>query len=129
MNEPLGKQTREHPPASRPHFLKGMWAWPGGKSGPAAPPLSSTQLIYPAVPEAHSLSVRSREAVAAQLATSLRLQGLDDESQVMLGLLVTLVQAGEITFRDFAGRAENLFPQHFARMDAALRQKIIALSQ
>lgn len=59
-----------------------------------------------------------------QLATSIRLQGVDDESMAMLNMLETLVIAGEIPFPDFMGRMQNLFPEAFNRMDPALLAKL-----
>src|SRR4051812_28058332 len=55
-----------------------------------------------------------------QLATSIRLQGIDDESMTMLNMLESLVIAGEIAFADFMRRMENLFPDALDKMDPAL---------
>ena len=63
-----------------------------------------------------------------QLATSIRLQGIDDESMAMLNMLETLVIAGEIPFPDFMGRMQNLFPEAFNRMDPALLAKLSAFN-
>jgi hypothetical protein len=59
-----------------------------------------------------------------QLATSIRLQGVDDEALTMLNMLETLVIAGEIPFPDFMGRMQNLFPEVFDRLDPALLAKL-----
>jgi hypothetical protein len=70
---------------------------------------------------------RAREMTIVQLATSLRLQGIDEEANAMLGLLESLVQAGEISFRDFIGRIQNLFPRLLDSVDVSLRMKVAAL--
>ena len=59
-----------------------------------------------------------------QLATSIRLHGIDDEAMAMLNMLESLVIAGEIPFPDFMGRMQNLFPEAFNRMDPALLAKL-----
>lgn len=112
MNELIGKQiTREHPPEPVQQFLKGLVPWPGGKLGNPFHQVHAVKPLSHYTLDAESISERSREVVATQLATSLRMQGLDEESNVMLGLLLTLVQVGEIAFRDYVGRVHNLFPE------------------
>lgn len=59
-----------------------------------------------------------------QLATSIRMHGIDAESMTMLNMLETLVIAGEIAFPDFMRRMENLFPDAFDRMDPVLLAKL-----
>jgi hypothetical protein len=68
-----------------------------------------------------------RESTVAQLATSLRMQGIDDESNAMLGLLESLALAGEISFRDYIGRVQNLFPRALDDIDVSLRMKVASL--
>lgn len=63
-----------------------------------------------------------------QLATSIRLQGIDEESMFMLNTLETLVIAGEIPFSDFMSRMQNLFAQCFDKMDPALLAKLSAIA-
>ena len=63
-----------------------------------------------------------------QLATSIRLQGIDDESMAMLNMLESLVIAGEIPFPDFMGRMQNLFSDTFDKMDPTLLAKLSALN-
>lgn len=73
------------------------------------------------------LTERSQEIAATQLATSLRLQGLEDEDAAMLGLLESLVLAGEISFRDYVARVQNLFPRVLEQIDMSLRLRITSL--
>ena len=68
-----------------------------------------------------------RESTVIQLATSLRMQGIDDESTAMLGLLESLALAGEISFRDYIGRVQNLFPRVLDDIDVSLRMKVASL--
>jgi hypothetical protein len=62
-----------------------------------------------------------------QLVTILLNQGLDGESKAMLGLLESLVVAGEIPFTDFMQRVQNLFPHVFDMIDASLRESLLGL--
>jgi hypothetical protein len=59
-----------------------------------------------------------------QLATSIRLQGIDDESMTMLGMLESLVIAGEIEFNDFMRRIQNLFADVMDKIDSTLLAKL-----
>ena len=59
-----------------------------------------------------------------QLATAIRLHGIDDESATMLGMLESLVIAGEIEFTDFMRRIQNLFPDVMDRIDTSLLAKL-----
>jgi hypothetical protein len=63
----------------------------------------------------------------SQLATSIRLQGIDGESMAMLNMLESLVIAGEIAFPDFMRRMQNLFSDAFDKMAPALLAKLSAL--
>lgn len=128
MSELLGEHTGEHPPEPWQQFLTKLLPWPGGKLGHPFHQVHAVQALSHFPLDAAVLMERSREAVAAQLATSIRLQGIDDEANVMLGLLVTLIQAGEISFADYVRRVQNLFPQQCAALDVALTQKLAALS-
>ncbi len=76
---------------------------------------------------AELLTERNQEVTARQLATALRMQGIDDESAAMLELLESLILAGEISFGDYINRIQHLFPHVLDRMDASLRVKISAL--
>lgn len=62
-----------------------------------------------------------------QLVTTLRTRPLDGESSTMLGVLESLVIAGEIPFDDFMQRVQNLFPHVFDEIDADLREKLFAM--
>ncbi len=59
-----------------------------------------------------------------QLVTSLRMQGVAGDDDHMLRSLESLVVAGEISFRDFISRLENLFPQALDRLDHPLRLRV-----
>lgn len=61
-----------------------------------------------------------------QLATSIRLGGIDDESAMMLAMLESLVIAGEIEFSDFMRRIQNLFGEVMDQIDPALLAKLAA---
>ena len=64
-----------------------------------------------------------------QLANSIRLHGIDDESMTMLGMLESLVIAGEIEFNDFMRRIQNLFADVMDKIDPALLAKLSAYTQ
>jgi len=66
-----------------------------------------------------------RDIAISQLATSLRLQGMDDEAATMLGLLESLAHAGEIPFAEYISRVQNLFPRALETIDVTLRVKIM----
>lgn len=73
------------------------------------------------------LSERMKIAAAAQLATALRMQGMNEKSAAMLDLLESLAESGEINFRDYIGRIQNLFPRILDQVDVTLRMKIVSL--
>ncbi len=60
----------------------------------------------------------------SQLCTVIRQQGIESEANAMLGMLESLVVAGEIPFSDFMQRVQNLFPQVFDQIDSALLAKL-----
>lgn len=62
-----------------------------------------------------------------QLVTTLHKQGLDHEANVMLGVLESLVIAGEIPFTDFIQRVQNLFPHVFDEIDPQLRENLLRM--
>lgn len=64
-----------------------------------------------------------------QLATSIRLHGIDEESMSMLGMLESLVIAGEIEFNDFMRRIQNLFSDVMDQIDPALLAKLSTYAQ
>lgn len=59
-----------------------------------------------------------------QLCGAIRQHGVDAESETMLGMLESLVIAGEIPLPDFMQRLGNLFPHIFVRIDRALLDKL-----
>lgn len=127
MQESHGKLTGEHPPEPWQQFLMKLLPWPGGQLGHPFHQVHAVQSLSHVVIDETNFLKHERDVAASQLAISIRLQGIDDEANVMLGLLVTLVQAGEITFADYVRRVQNLFPQHCAGLDATLTQKLTAL--
>lgn len=62
-----------------------------------------------------------------QLATTLRTQPMDAEANIMLGMLESLVIAGEIPLSEFMQRVQNLFPEMFAQIDTDLREKLLSM--
>jgi len=63
-----------------------------------------------------------------QLCGVLRKQGIEHEAEIMLGMLESLVIAGEIALPDFIERVQNLFPDVFARIDRALISKLTEIA-
>jgi hypothetical protein len=59
-----------------------------------------------------------------QLCSVIRQRGVDRESETMLGMLESLVIAGEIALPDFMERVQNLFPHIFAQIDRSLIAKL-----
>lgn len=55
-----------------------------------------------------------------QLVAVLRSHGVDGEANIMLGMLESLVIAGEISLPNFMSRVQNLFPHLFDRIDPQL---------
>lgn len=75
----------------------------------------------------HSALQSKIEALTVQqLTTSMRMQGITPDEETLLGSLEGMVQAGEISFQDFIGRIQNLFPKTLDAMDVSLRMKIAA---
>ena len=63
-----------------------------------------------------------------QLCGVIRQQGIDPEAETMLGMLESLVIAGEIALPDFMQRVQNLFPHIFARIDRELIKKLTEIA-
>lgn len=61
-----------------------------------------------------------------QLCAVIRQHGIEGESETMLGMLESLVIAGEIALPDFMERVQNLFPHIFTRIDRALLETLSA---
>lgn len=59
-----------------------------------------------------------------QLCGVIRQHGIDAEAETMLGMLESLVIAGEIALPDFMERVQNLFPHIFAGIDRDLIKKL-----
>jgi hypothetical protein len=75
---------------------------------------------------ADHLHHRMQELTVQQLTTSMRMHGIKGEEETMLSSLEAMVQAGEISFEDFIGRVQNLFPKTLDALDVSLRMKIAA---
>lgn len=63
-----------------------------------------------------------------QLCGVIRQQGIDPEAETMLGMLESIVIAGEIALPDFMERVQNLFPHIFARIDRELIKKLTEIA-
>lgn len=121
MQEP---ELPQHPNPSTPlHEILVSWGkrlWNGQDTTPKS--------VVSMARDEGSLRQQMQQATARQLATALRMNGVDGEDEVMLGSLEQLVEANEIAFEEYAHRVQNLFPRHFARLDVTLRMKVAALS-
>ncbi len=131
MNLIPHKVFREH--TSEPlhqlllNFGKGLWQWPVTKPHDDAASLVSADMALAKNGETAVLEARVRELIIKQLATNVRMHHDDSEELAMLNTLESLVLAGEITFSDFIGRLQNLFPKTMIGLDVSLRMKIAAL--
>lgn len=114
----------QHPNPSTPlHEILVSWGrrvW----NGPAQTPKPVVSLVR----DDGSLQQQLQHAAARQLATALRMNGLEGEDSVMLSALENQLQTKEMTFEAYAARIQNLFPRHFARLDVTLRMKVAALA-
>lgn len=77
-------------------------------------------------PEGEALHHKVQQLTVQQLTTSMRMHGIAGDDEVMLTSLESMVQAGEISFTDFIGRIQNLFPKTLDALDVSLRMKIAA---
>ncbi len=100
-------------------FGKNLWQRPLLKP---QSPADDVQLVQQA--DDRVLQARVKELTIKQVATTLRMQEEDSENLAMIGSLESLVMAGEITFADYIGRLQNLFPKSMAGLDVPLRMKI-----
>lgn len=129
MNLIPHKMTREQ--SSEPlhqlllNFGKGLWQRPATKDASPSYPNIAHELSQPQ--ELALVQNRVRETTIKQMVTTLRMQHEDSEEVVMLLSLESLALAGEISFHDFVGRAQNLFPRALDEMDVPLRLKITSL--
>ncbi len=114
----------QHPNPSTPlHEIVVSWGkrlW----NGPQLTPKPVVSLVR----DEGSLQRQMQLTTARQLATALRMNGVEGEDEVMLSSLEGLVEANEIAFDEYTTRVQNLFPRHFARLDVTLRMKVAALS-
>lgn len=63
----------------------------------------------------------------SQLVGTLRSRPMPRESETMLGMLESLVVAGEIPFSDFMQRVQNLFPDVFDAIEPDLRARLMSM--
>lgn len=75
----------------------------------------------------NDLNKRLIATTVQQLVTSIRMKELQGDDETMLASLENLVMAGEISFKDFMQRVENLFPHAVDALDVPLRMRINAL--
>lgn len=98
-------------------FAWGRRFWSPAPSGP--------RYVVSQVRDEGSLTQQMQKLTVQQLATSLRMHGLEDD--VLLGQLESMALAGELSFGEFATRVKNLYPRTFEDMDVTLRMKIAAM--
>jgi len=88
----------------------------------------SSKVQAPVVPAqtytGEALSQKVQNSTVQQLTTSMRMHGIVGDDDTMLSSLENMVLAGEISFHDFIGRIQNLFPQTLDQLDVTLRMKI-----
>lgn len=108
------------------NFGKGLWQRPLMKSPSPTADVSGDMLMVQQADNA-ALHARLQDLTIKQVVTTLRMQHEDSEDLVMLMSLESLTQAGEISFHDFVGRAQNLFPRAMENLDVQLRMKIASL--
>lgn len=131
MNLSPHKITREQ--SSEPlhqlllNFGKGLWQRPLMKTSPAPLGDAAQEFLLAQNADNAVMHVRVKEATVKQVATTLRMQHDDSEELVMLQSLESLVLAGEISFHDFIGRVQNLFPRALDQLDVPLRLKVASL--
>jgi len=63
-----------------------------------------------------------------QFCSVIRQHAIDTESEMLLGMLESLVIAGEIPLHDFIERIQNLLPHIFARIDRSLLKKLMEIA-
>ncbi|OYW14036.1 MAG: hypothetical protein B7X02_00895 [Rhodospirillales bacterium 12-54-5] len=87
--------------------------------------ISATELLQ--YQNVKALERRVREMTVKQLTISLRMQSPESEDITMLNSLESLVLAGEIPYKEFVERVQNLFPHAMAGLESSLRMKVAAL--
>ena len=109
------------------NFGKGLWQRPLVKSHPGHGADIANELLLVKQADDAALHARVQEMTVRQVVTTLRMQHDESEDLVMLRSLESLVLAGEISFHDFIGRAQNLFPRAMEQFDVPLRMKVASL--
>jgi len=90
---------------------------------PSAPPILH---LVPTTADAPSQGA-IEAATVKQLATALRMNGIEGDDDTLLSSLEHMALAGEVSFEDFIGRVQNLFPRVLDQLDVSLRMKVAAL--
>ena len=75
-----------------------------------------------------SLQSRMETITVQQLATAMRMHGVEGEEDVLLSSLENLALAGEISFAEYSTRVQNLFARTFVRLDVTLRMKVASMA-
>ncbi len=106
-------------------FGKGLWQRPLLK--PRSESDTAEQMLLVQNTDNAAMRAKVRELTIKQVATTLRMQHDDWEEQAIVGSLESLVLAGEISFADYIGRLQNLYPKAMAGIDVPLRMKVASL--
>lgn len=88
-------------------------------------PTPTPRLKVSHVRDEGSLTQQMQNLTVQQLATSMRMHGVEDD--VLLSSLEHMALAGEVSFEEFATRVKNLYPKTFEHLDVTLRMKIAAM--
>jgi hypothetical protein len=114
----------QHPNPSTPlHAILFSWSkrlWHGPNTVP--------KMVVSSVRDEGSLQEQMEKITVQQLATALRMNGIDGQDDAMLSSLENLALAGEISFVEYATRIQNLFARTFAKLDVTLRMKVAAMT-
>lgn len=90
-------------------------------------PVATPKFVVSNVRDEGSLTQQMQKITVQQLATSLRMHGIEGEDDTLLSSLESMALAGEMTFEEFATRVKNLYPKTFEHLDVTLRMKIAAM--
>ncbi len=91
-------------------------------------PETTPRLVVSSVCDEGSLQQQMEKLTVQQLATAMRMNGIEGEEEVMLSSLESLALADEISFMEYSTRVQNLFARTFARLDVTLRMKVVSMT-
>lgn len=114
---------QHHNPSTPLHEILFSWSkrlWQG--------PVVTPKQVVSSVRDEGSLQHHLEKTTVQQLATAMRMNGIEGEDDVMLSSLENLALAGEISFSEYSNRVQNLFARTFARLDVTLRMKVSAMA-